>query len=61
MMDLKEMEGKHILYLICLLTRFIQAMLPKNKEMKTVIEAVCNTWYWNVRYPGSGLWSDKGN
>ena len=50
-LDLKEMDGKYILWIICSFSRFIQGVLIPNKNAETIIKALNETWKHVLGFP----------
>ena len=45
--DLKQMDKKYILWMICTFTRFIKGVVFNDKELESVISALQNGWNMN--------------
>ena len=59
-LDLKQMDGRYILWMVCSFTRFIKGVVIQNKEAETVINAVIKHWNCNFGIPSTGFWCDNG-
>ena len=58
--DLKEIEGKYILWIICSFTRFARGVVLKSKVAKEVVNGLYHGWWLLYGCPSRGLWSDNG-
>ena len=59
-LDLKEMDGKYILWMICSFTRFMLGKVLPNKKAETILEALNSKWNYMVGFPSEGYWADNG-
>merc|ERR1712237_117435 len=58
--DLKSIEDKHILWMICTFTKFIKGIVVKNKNPDTIIKALHNSRCMDIGFPTIGWWCDNG-
>ena len=43
-LDLKEIQGKYILWMVCSFTRFMQGVLLPNKKAETIVKGLNSGW-----------------
>ena len=55
--DLKMMEDKYILWMVCGFTKFIRGRVINDKSPKSIIKAILEAWCMNVGYPTVGFWA----
>ena len=60
-LDLKQFDGKNVLWAVDSFTRFIQGIVINNKKAETVIEALSSVWCLRFGYPNHGFWADNGS
>ena len=58
--DLKEINGVHILWMICSFTRYAKGVVLKSKEASEVVKGLYFGWFFIFGGPSRGLWSDNG-
>ena len=58
--DLKHFKEYNILWMVDAFTRFITGVVLKNKEAKTVLHAITQSWCEKYGYPTEGFWADNG-
>ena len=60
-LDLKVCQGYYILYIVDSLTSYLTAKIIKNKESRTVYDAMISSWISIFGIPHSGIATDQGN
>ena len=60
-LDLKQFDGKNVLWAVDSFTRFIQGIVVNNKKAATVVEALSSVWCLRFGYPNHGFWADNGS
>ena len=60
-LDLKQFDGKNVLWAVDSFTRFIQGIVINNKKAETVIEALSSVWCLHFGYPNHGFLADNGS
>ena len=58
--DLKEIDDKYILWMICSFTRFIKGFVVRSKLPEKIIKGIHEGWCMNFGFPTVGFWSDNG-
>ena len=58
-LDLKEWNGRHILYMIDMVTRYTRAKFITNKRKETVVSTLLEMWISIFGAPGC-FYSDNG-
>ena len=56
-LDLKELNGKKVLWAIDSFMRFIQGIVLKDKKAETVLDARCVVWCLRFGYPTQSFWN----
>ena len=60
-LDLKQFDGRNVLWAVDSFTRFIQGIVISNKKAETVVEAISSVWCLRFGYPNHGFWADNGS
>ena len=60
MLDLKEFGSKYVLWMIDSFSRFMVGKLLDNKKADTILPAIMDFWYMNLRFPTNGFLADNG-
>ena len=60
-LDLKQFDGKNVLWVVDSFTRFIQGIAIPNKKAETVLDALSSVWNLRIGYPTRGFWADNGS
>ena len=58
-LDLKQFDGKNVLWAVDSFTRFIQGVVINNKKAETVVDALESVWCLRLGYPSRGFWADN--
>ena len=58
--DLKMMEDKYILWMVCGFTKFIKGRVISDKNSKSIIKAIHEAWCMNIGYSRVGFRADIG-
>ena len=55
-LDLKDMSGKYILWMVCSFTKFMKGVVLKDKTAETIIKTLYISWCMDLGYPPLVSW-----
>ena len=58
--DLKEMDKKYILWIVCAFTRMMIGVVLEDKKAKTILKRLELEWCMKFGYPLVGFYADNG-
>ena len=58
--DLKDWNGKYIMWMIDSFSRFVKGVVINNKTKETILKVLYYHWCCMLGYPSQGFWADNG-
>ena len=59
-LDLKELDKKYILWIVCTFTRMMIGVVLKDKKAETILKRLELEWCMKFGYPSVGFYGDNG-